>query len=110
METNKIEKVLLDRELKNISDQLLKIGLEITKVFEKYGKIQGENGKELQLYITKHVCRVIEPYYAGHTTIPNADTNPNFVPECIKKLAMDWAVKDFFENFDSVVEVVGEID
>jgi len=106
---NKIEKVLLDRELKNISAQLSKIGIEIREVFSKYGVIRGQHSQELNKYLVENILAVAEPYYAGRTTKPEAITCPQRIPECIKELVLKWAVDDFFSNFDEITNIVREL-
>ena len=110
MDINKIEKALLDRELKIISCKLEKIGSKIADVFDKYGKIEGEHGQEIHEYIAKHVLKVTQKYYAGYTTRPEAWTDPKYIPECIKELVLNWAVKDFFDKIDEIESVVGNIE
>lgn len=45
METNKIEKALLDRELKVVEESLEKIGTQIKNIFGKYGTIDGDHAE-----------------------------------------------------------------
>jgi hypothetical protein len=106
MDTNKIEKHLLNRELNKIADDLSKIGQEIQQIFSRYGKIEGGHARELNDYISSHVLRVINEYYAGYTTTPSAHTNPDDLPDFIKELVLNWAVNDFFEKFNDVESMV----
>jgi len=106
MDTNKIEKALLDRELKVISEKLRNIGMELRGVFAKYENIKGQHGKELHAYIVKHVLVVDELYYAGYTTVPGIDSNTSRIPDCLKEIILKWAVDDFFSKFDEIENVI----
>lgn len=106
MDTNKIEKFLLERELKEISKQLGDIGGKIKAVFDKYGPIKGEHEEELHDYIVKHVTAAGTNYYAGYTTVQRTNTNTDHIPECIKKNVLEWAVKDFFDDLENMREIV----
>jgi hypothetical protein len=110
MDTNKVEKALLDRELKTITDKLGKIGGEIKAVFDKYGVMQGDHVKELHDYIVKNITAAGSSYYAGYTTAPRTNTHPDRIPECIKEIILKWAVKDFFDNFQDMREIVDSIE
>lgn len=111
MNTNKIEKALLDKELKVISESLNKIGAQIQAVFSKYGDMEGAHIKELHEYIAKHIAGTNFTYLTGGgTTAPKAETNPDHIPECIKELILEWAVKDFFENLEGMKEIIEYIE
>lgn len=109
MDTNKIEKHLLDRELKNIVSDLAKIGQDIQTVFARYGKIDGEHAKELHAYISSHVLRVVNGYHAGYTTRPDAYINSESIPDCVKELVLKWAIDDFFQKLDEIENICNEI-
>jgi glycogen synthase len=110
METNKIERTLLDKELKNISEQLGKIGVQIQKVFEKYGTMKGEHAEELHKYIVENVLRAGTNYFAGYTTTPKHNTHPDHIPECIKELVLRYAVDEFFGKIDDIQSIVENMD
>ena len=106
METNKIEKKLLDKELSGISEKFKKISKDLQSVFDKYGIIKGDHEKELSEYIAKFIISAGTMYRAGDFTIINSNTHPNHIPECLKKVVLDWAVKNFLEKFEEVREAV----
>src|SRR4030066_911379 len=106
MDTNKIEKALLDRELKVISEKLEKIGGDIRNVFANYGIIQENHKKELHDYLVKMVLHVGTPFFAGYTTQPQTLSDPYHIPECVKTLILNWAVKDFLENVTDIQSVI----
>lgn len=108
MDTNKIEKELLDREIGRISADLGKIGEEIAEVFSRYGKINGNHGAELRQYIAEKICGTYEHYYAGYTTAPACNAHAAHIPECVKTLVLEWAVKAFFDKFEEVKSVVSQ--
>jgi hypothetical protein len=95
MDTNKIEKALLEKELKVISEKLIKIGNDITDVFSKYGAIDGDHAVELHDYIVNKVLYVDNPFFKGYTTIPQPNTSLEFIPDCIKDVILKWAVEEF---------------
>lgn len=108
MDMNRIEKELLDRELARISADLSKIGGEIAKVFSRYGTINGNHGEELRKYIAEKICRTYEHYCAGYTTAPACNAHAAHIPECVKTLVLEWAVKDFFDKFEEIDSVVSQ--
>ena len=110
MDTNKIEKALLDRELKELSEKLGKIGSEIREAFNKYGTIKCEHAEELHKYIVTKITGAGTHYYAGYTTAPQTNAHPDHVPEIIKELVLSWAVKNFFDHFDEMREIADSIE
>lgn len=110
MDTNTIEAALLKRELENISEELKAVGAKLYNIFDKYGTINGRHAEELHEYIVTHVLSVVEPYYAGHKTVPRINANPDHVPDCIKELVLKWAVDDFFSKFNEIESVVADPD
>lgn len=103
-----IEKALLDKELKHISEQLRSVGAMLGQIFEKYGKIDGRHGNEMSEYMQKYVVVAAESYFAGYTTRPQTNVHPDHVPECIKKLVLKWAVKDFMEKVEELNNMVSQ--
>lgn len=106
---NTIETRLLDRELKEISAKLGKIGADLIKVFSKYGTIRGEHGSDVAQFIIEHVVGANETYCAGYMTQPKIKTTAEGMPEVMKKAILDWAITDLLEKADRVDEILGDL-
>lgn len=107
---NVLEKKLLDRELKRISDELEKIGQQLINVFKPYGTIQGEVGDELKAYIASDIISSNEIYYGGYTTQPAIDTNAHKLPQAILDAILEHVVTDFLDRAEEIAEMVYDLD
>lgn len=104
--TNHLEEKLLERELKEICEQISKIGVQLQEVFKKYEPMEGDIGEELKKFLIKHLRLVETPYYGGYTTNATAYIHPDWIPDGLKKAILKWAVKDFIEQVDSIQEII----
>ena len=106
MDISKLEEKILDRELDQIKEKLQKIGGDLIKVFEPYGRISGECRLEFAQYIVESIVKADATYDAGYTTWAKIDSNVRVtMPEPLKKIILDYAVRKFMERLEYVKSI-----
>ena len=107
---SKLEKSILNREMKVIEKQLQKLDAEIKAIFEKYGALRGHHRVEFAKYIREKVISADELYYSGYITTAKIETQTSKIPDELKEAILDWAISDFMNKVDNVAELANYLE
>jgi len=109
-ELSKIEEAIFNRELEKIKTQIANVGKDLVKIFEKYGKLKGRFGVELQEFIITHMIVGNETYYAGYSTSASIRFNPAKMPDALREAILNKALKEFMAQIDNMQEIMDTIE
>ena len=109
--TNKIEEVLLKRELDSIVAQIKKLAPQVEAIFKPYHNtergMRGDFSNSLDEFIKK-IMFTESIYYSGDSTKGTARAHPDWVPDELKKAILAIVTKEFVERVATIEEIASE--
>jgi len=103
------ETALLNREVKDIDTQLAAIGVQLVKVFDKYG-MSVANPDEMKSYLADHVLGTKRVYKNGkYITNPEVHRmTQTTLPKEVEEAIVNWAVADMINQMENIEEIATE--
>lgn len=105
----KIEERLLELEMGKIKAQLVKVGEDIIEIFKPYMPLKGDHSKALGEFIQKSVLGARASYFSGYQTSPAINLHRNSIPDELKEVVLERAVREFFNKIEEIESVTQEL-
>ncbi len=109
--TNKIEEVLLKRELDSIVKQIEKLAPVIEAIFSPYHNSEKGMTSDFEESLNEFIKKILfakSIYYSGLTTKGTARVHPDWVPDELKKAILATVTKEFVERVANIEEIASE--
>lgn len=105
-----IEKLLLDREIKEICEGIAKVGEHLDAVFKKYQPMSGKFSDELQKFLVDRLRLASTSYIrCSYETNGGGYIHPDWIPAGLKRAILKWASQDFINRVEGVQSEIAEI-
>ena len=116
-DVSELEKQIFEQELEVVRKLLTVINRDLKNVFAKYGILDGQHKKEFVDYVLSGLITADEEYYAkvpvpsvGYRTVIKVETQTSKIPDALKEIILEWAVKDFMVKVNNMPSTANSME